>query len=177
MPDRADYLRLFEEHLDEDFEVLFAPAPPPSREAIEAFGRAIGCALPDDYVSLLASDLGGFYAEAKETAWPRKRGGRFWMFQHALLTYGLDAGLPDWIDLRAQVAQFRQDTGTLLTPCMRTIGSADPHCFDPEGRLVRWDHESGRAAPENETFFATLDHELRALRSNKDRMKAAKPHT
>ena len=99
------------------------------------------------------------------------------MFQHALLTYGLDAGLPDWIELRVQVSQFRQETGTSLTPCMRTIGSADPHCFDAEGRLVRWDHEMEQAVPEDMTFFAALEEELRALRSNKDRMKAAEPRT
>lgn len=175
MAERADYLRLLETHLDEDFEVLFAPAPPPSRDAIEAFGRAIGCALPDDYVALLASDLVGLYAEAKESAWPRKQGGRFWMFQHALLTYGLDAGLPEAIDLRTQVERFRDETATSLTPCMRTIGSADPHCFDAEGRLVRWDHELAQAVPAGESFFTALERELRTLRSNKDRMKAATP--
>lgn len=175
MTDRADYQRIFGEHLDDDFEILFAPGPPPDRQQIAAFCQSIDCDLPEDYVCLLANDINGLYVEARESAWPRKRGGRAWMLQHGLVVYGLDAGLPDWINLREQVGPFRHETGTALTPCMKAIGSADPYCFDREGRLLRWDHESRGAASAGKTFFESVEDELRRLRTNKDRMRAAKP--
>ncbi len=169
----ADFLRLLEEHLDDDFVVLFAPEPPPPPGVIAAFGAQIGCALPDDFTALLGSEANGLYVEAKETAWPRRQGGRFWMLQHALLTFGLDGGLPDWVELRAEVARFRAQTQTTLTPCMRTIGSNDPYCFDGGGALLRWDHEERRSAPVGTSFFEALAEELRTLRANKDRLSGS----
>ena len=47
------------------------------------------------------------------------------MFQYALITYGVNAGLPYWLELSHQVDEFRQQTDTSLPPCMRTIGSGE----------------------------------------------------
>lgn len=166
----------FHEHLDDDFEVLFAADSPPSLTAIAEFQKAIQCHFPADFVCFISHYCNGFYAEAHESIWPRKKGGAYWMFQYGLLVYGLDAGLPDWTNLRTKVFEFRTETGTDLTPCMKTISSADPYCFTADGTLVKWNHEIAQPIKLKESFFEAFVTELSHLRANKERAKKELVH-
>ena len=166
-----DYNRIFHAYLDDDFEVLFAPDAPPSQAAIETYSKEIACALPDDFRCVLANYCNGFYAEARECVWPVRKGGAFWMFQRGLMVYGLNGGLPDWINLRQQTSKFRSNTRSDLTPCMKTVSDPDPYCFTASGELVRWDHEIGKPKPVEGSFFSAFEAELQALQKNKERAK------
>ncbi|MCP5326462.1 MAG: SMI1/KNR4 family protein [Oceanospirillaceae bacterium] len=168
--DVTNYNELINSSLDKDFEFLFAVESPPASGEIEAFEREIGCSLPEDFKVLISSYLNGFYAEAKEEVWPRKQGGAYWMFQYALVVYGLDAGLPDWVNLRAQVKTFRQNTDTDLTPFMRTIASREPYCFTRTGNIVKWSVD--RESPEciDMAFFDVFKLELSNIQKLKQKV-------
>ena len=167
----TDFNRVFNTHLDDDFEILFGGKPPPSREVIEAFSVEIGCSLPEDFRCVIGAYCNGFYAAAHESVWPDRKGGAAWMFQRGIYVYGLDGGLPEWIDLRRQTPQFREMSRSNLTPCLKIISDPDPYCFTPDGSLVRWSHETYEAEAVGTDFFSALESVITTLREYKDRAK------
>ena len=166
----TEYNECISELLDDDFEMYFADETL-SYKTIESFPQEIHCDFPEDFKCLVASRLNGFYAEANENVWPRKKGGAHWMFQYGLLVFGLDANLPDWVNLRNEVVDFREHTKTSLTPCMKTISSADPYCFTESGDLVKWDHETFETEKISKSFFEVFTEELRMLKDYKEKAK------
>ena len=166
-----DFNELLHGTLDDDFIVLFAGEAPPSEGEIQKYSQSIDCSFPKDFTCLLSSYLNGFYVEAKEEVWPRKEGGAYWMFQYALIVYGLDSGLPDWVNMRDYVQKFRLKHNTDLTPFMRTISSSEPYCFTKEGKIVKWCNDTGASNPVNASFFETFKRELYDLKAFKNEAK------
>ncbi|MFY0641613.1 MAG: SMI1/KNR4 family protein [Bermanella sp.] len=158
--DVSEYNDLISSTLDSDFALFFTGDKCPDKEAIESFEVEIKCKLPSDFKVLISSYLNGFYAEAKEDVWPRKQGGAYWMLQYALIVYGLDSGLPDWMNLRNETKYFRRRTNTNLIPFMRTISSSEPYCFTQEGKIMKWDNGLQAAQPVTSTFFDVFKKEL-----------------
>ena len=165
------YNEIFHQYLDDDIPVYFAELDPPSLDDVARFEELIGCQFPDDFKCMITNYCNGFYAEAKEDVWPRRQGGAYWMFQYGLMVYGLDSGCPDWINLRDVVIDFRKNNETDLTPCMKTVSSADPYCFTPSGELVKWDHETWKPEPVNTSFFEAFRDELKLLNEYKEKAK------
>ena len=159
----SHYNELINSAIDDDIELFFSGENHPSERDVEDFGSEIGCLFPEDFKCLAASYLDGFYAEAKEEVWPRKQGGAYWMFQYALLVYGLDSNLPEWASLKVYVLKFREQTDTILTPFMRTISSSEPYCFTPQGEIVKWSSDAWEAEPINKSFFEVFKLELDEL--------------
>jgi hypothetical protein len=48
------------------------------------------------------------------------------------------------------------------------------YCFDPDGAVRRWDHETSEAVIIDKTFVAVFAEELSELRKRKEKMKAEK---
>jgi hypothetical protein len=162
-----------QKHLESGvYTIVSAQQSAPSRDAIRAFGREVGCKLPDEFVVHSSGDYGGLYVEVKEELWPRPKVGDvgpFWSFLYGLYTLNLAAGIPEYMDLRANTLEFRRNTGLSLVPCLKLIGSADRYCFDQAGNLGHWDHETNDFSPGKKSFFETLDYELGELRGRKER--------
>ncbi len=167
----SDYNRICHSYLDADLDVLFAAKPPPSEVQIDEFCREIDCALPQDFRCLIGSYLDGFHVAASEKVWPDRQGGAAWMFQRGFYVYGLDGGLPEWINLRQQTAKFRTVSQSALTPCLKIISDPDIYCFSREGELLRWSHETFVAKPLGRDFFTIFDTTFKTLRAYKDRAK------
>ena len=155
--------------LDDDFELFFSGKNHPSEKEIESYAAEINCNFPDDFKCLSSSYLNGFLAEAKENVWPRKQGGAHWMFQYALIIYGLDSGLPDWVNLRHEVNEFRDKTKTDLTPFMRTISCSEPYCFTSDGQIVKWSNDAWKAKLTESSFYDVFKQELVELHTLKER--------
>ena len=158
------------EILDHDFDIYFADETL-DEQVISSFGSEIECKFPEDFTVFTRSRLNGFLAEAKEDVWPRRKGGPYWIFQYGLMVYGLDAGLPEWINLRFETQKFRERTESNLVPAMKTVSSADPYCFNREGDLVIWNHETFEAGKTDKSFYEAFIEELKLLKSNKERAK------
>ena len=165
----TEFNELINTTLDDDFELFFSGDDYPSVQEIESYAKEINCKLPDDFKCFTSSYLNGFLAEAKEEVWPRKQGGAHWMFQYALVIYGLDSGLPDWVNLRNEVKEFRNKTKTDLTPFMRTISCSEPYCFTSEGHIVKWDNDEWKAKSIDGSFYDVFKQELIELHSLKER--------
>lgn len=166
-----DFNRMFHKYLDPDFEVLFGDKPPPTPQEIEAYCSEIGCVLPGDFRCVIGNYCNGFYAAARESVWPDRKGGAAWMFMRGLYVYGLDGRLPEWISLRHQTPKFRELSQSNLTPCLKIISDPDLYCFTPDGILVRWSHETFEATPVGSDFFTAFEKEFATIRGYKDRAK------
>ncbi len=93
------------------------------------------------------------------------------MFMRGLHVYGLDGGLPEWVSLRHETPKFRELSHSNLTPCLKIISDPDPYCFTPEGRLVRWNHQTHEAPRSDGDFFTVFEKELVTIRTLKERAK------
>jgi len=52
---------------------------------------------------------------------------------------------------------------------LKIVGNADVFCFDRDGKLRRWDHETGEAAVQERNFTELFAFEVAELRKLKDR--------
>lgn len=76
------------------------------------------------------------------------------------------------MNLEMAASEIREETGHVLVPCLRVIGDANLYCFDVDGTVVRWDHETNEVEAQDKNFFDVFDLELKALVERKERKKA-----
>jgi hypothetical protein len=162
---------ILRKYLDSDFFVASAGKDAPSKSQLLEVAKRFGCKLPKEFITHSTGSMAGIYVEVKEGIWPRPRElevGPFWTFLYAVHVYGLGAEIPDWMNLELAAEEFQQNTGHKLLPCLKVVGDADIYCFDAEGRIVQWDHETDELQPFDGDFFALLEQEIRELRKRKD---------
>jgi hypothetical protein len=168
----AEALRAY---IDKDFDVFTAGADAPNPKEIQDFETATGVRLPQDFRDYSTSRLGGAYVQAKEAVWPRPTEHQiapFWSFLYGIFVFGFSRAIPESMDIRVQTELFRRESGTLYVPCLKRLMDPDIYCFDNEGILRRWDHETQEAAPQDLTFTQLFAQELAELRKRKDRKLA-----
>lgn len=160
--------------LDSDLKVFFSTALFPTEDELHDFETFIGYRLPSDFRELHKTKHGSFYVEAKESVWPRhKEGdvGPFWSFLYGFYIMTLSSDAPEWMSIRKRTEQFREESGTDLTPFLQVVGDADLYCFDRSGKIVRLDHETAEAKPVSMSFSEVVRFELKELVSRKNRKK------
>jgi hypothetical protein len=151
-----DYFRRYDTGL---YRVVACQGNEPSEEDVAAFERACGFRLPDEFRRFTRSALGGLYMEVREEHWPRAAAydvGPFWSFLYAVKVFGIASDIPDWLDIRVQYAQLRDEGFPHLVPFLQLQGDANMYCFDRGGRIVLWDHEQPEEQAVQETTFAEL---------------------
>jgi hypothetical protein len=166
-----DYFR----HYDKGSYAIFAcQGNEPTEDDVCAFERDIGFRLPDDFREFTKSPLGGLYMEVHEALWPRPKlyeVGPFWSFLYGIKVFGLARNTPEWLDMRHQRKQFADSGTTDLVPFLQICGDADPYCFDRDGRILRWRHETPDDRNREKLSFAELlmqeIHELEARKERK----------
>ena len=159
-------IAILDRHLSGDFRAFPMAEGPCLLEQIEALGQRLGIRIPPDLTAHLSGSYPGLYLEAKEEIWPRpKKGdtGPFWSFLYALHTYSASPDSEDWMRMEPTAERFRSQTGLHAAPVLRIVGDADLYCLDPQGNLVRYDHEKGCLEAVNLTFFQVLEKEISAL--------------
>jgi hypothetical protein len=164
---------LLERHLDEDFDRFLPEGDTPRASQLAEVADRFGCALPNEFIAHSIGPCAGIHVEAKETVWPRPKGGRAWMFLHGLYVYGLRSDTPTWMHLERAAEEFHAATGQQRLPCLKVIGDADIYAFDAFGAIARWDHEANAFEAFGGSFFELLDHELALLRQRKERRRGA----
>jgi hypothetical protein len=162
---------LVEKHLESGvYKIIAAQDSAPSKEALLAFGREVGCALPEEFIAHSSGSYGGLYVEVKEELWPRPKKFDvvpFWSFLYGMFTFNLAEGIPEFMELRAGTKALSESSGQLLVPCLKVIGDANKYCFNKDGRLGLWDHETNEVSSGHGSFFEVLDHELGELQKRK----------
>ena len=162
-------------HYDkQSFLVVACMGNEPSEADVAAFEARAGFRLPDEFREFTLSPLGGLYMEVREALWPRPKEydvGPFWSFLYGLCVFGIAKGIPDWLDLRHRLEEFRAEGGgDDLVPFLKLIGDADRYCFDAPGRIIRWSHEDPDAREVVPISFGELlMREVRELEGRKDR--------
>lgn len=170
-----DFEAILRKHMDGEFSVFACGKDAPSETDIAAFERDIGYALPSDFRNFSKSQLGGLYVEVKEEVWPRAAKfevGPFWSFLYGLAVYGFSPEIPEWMDMRRQADLFRRATDSTHVPFLKIMCDADLYCFGSDGRILRWEHETGEFRPVDGRFAELLDLELGELKTRKERKKA-----
>ena len=149
------------------FNVVACQGNEPSEADVGAFERQCGFRLPADFRTFTMSPLGGLYMEVNEELWPRPEEfavGPFWSFLYALKVFGIAEGIPEWLDIRVQFAELRDEGIEGLVPFLQRQGDADCYCFDSRGRIVQWQHEEPEErAVVDSTFPDLLMKEIRDL--------------
>ena len=149
------------------FNVVACQGHEPAEADVAAFERDCGFRLPEDFRRFTMSPLGGLYMEVKPELWPRPveySVGPFWSFLYAVKVFGIAEGIPEWLDIRVQLAALRDEGVAGLVPFLQRQGDADCYCFDSRGRIVRRDHEQPEErAVVDSTFPALLMQEIRDL--------------
>lgn len=159
----------------EVFNVVAAGADAPSEEDLAAFEQRVGFRLPEDFREFTKSPAGGLYLEVREDLWPSPElyeVGPFWSFLRGLKVFGIAKDIPEWLDLRAQHAEFAAEGRGELVPFLALEGSADRYVFDREGNLFQWRHDLPEPEPVEGGFVALLLREVAALVERKDRKLA-----
>jgi hypothetical protein len=161
------------------FQAVSCQGNQPSEADVAAFETTLGFRLPDEFRGFTMSGLGGLYMEVREEFWPRPKPfdvGEFWSFLYGLQVFGIAEGIPDWLDIRVQYAEFKAEGFGDLVPCLQRVGDADRFCFDARGRIIRWSHEEpDRREVEEAPFGDLLMREIRELEERKDRKIRAVP--
>ena len=172
---KSEYDVVLKKQIDGDFSLFACGKDAPPESAIRDFEQAIGFSLPEDFRAFSRSPLGGIYIDVKAEIWPRTKEhavGPFWSFLYGMFIFGFGKDIPDWMDIRVHTIEFRQNTKTTLVPFLKVLGDADVYCFDEQGAVRRWEHETGDAKLVEKTFPEVFAHEVEALRKRKDRKKA-----
>lgn len=160
-------------HLDGDFTAFPMAETQASPEQVATIGRKYGVSYPDDFIAHVCGRFPGIYVEVKETIWPRPKlydVGPFWRFLYAFHTYTSAPESEDWMRLDIAAETFQNDTGLAAAPILRIVGDADLYCVDPNGAIVRFDHETNELEPVNMSFWQVFEHEAAELRARKDQM-------
>jgi hypothetical protein len=149
----------------------------PSEDVLVDLFQRFGCSLPPDFLSHATNRYGGLYIEVKEEFWPRPKEfdvGPFWTFLYGLYTFNIANGIPEFMDLVIAAEGFEKDTGHQAIPFLKVISDADVYCFDKQGAVVRWNHETNDLEFANKSFYEVLDYELGELADRKNRKVAMK---
>jgi hypothetical protein len=165
----------FREYDKATFEVFACQGNEPSEQDIVAFERAAGSRLPEEFRDFTMGPLGGLYLEVREELWPRAEGlavGSFWTFRYGIKVFGISEEIPDWLDIRVRVREFREAGIEDLVPFLAVVGDADRYCFTPAGAIVRWYHDGDEPTECDETFGELLLREIHELEERKDRKLA-----
>lgn len=174
MRNKFDFNEILNKYLDGDFAVFACGESAPNENEVKDFEKKIGYRLPDDFREFSKSSLGGLYVEVKEDIWPRAKVydvGPFWSFLYGLYVFGFAEDIPEWMDINKKFEEFQTDTGTQYTPFLKIIGDADVYCFNENGDIIRWNHETDELEAVNKSFTSLLDYELSELRKRKDKKK------
>lgn len=172
---KSEYDLVLEKFIDGDFSMFACGKDAPAESAIREFEQVIGFSLPKDFRDFSKSPLGGIYIEVRPEIWPRAKAhevGPFWSFLYGVFVFGFGKDIPDSMDIRSQTSEFQQNTQTKLVPFLKILGDADLYCFDEQGAVRRWDHETGQAELVNKTFAEVFANEVEELRKRKERKKA-----
>lgn len=172
---KSEYDAILRKYIDGDFSLFACGKDAPTEIAIRDFELEVGFSLPDDFRAFAKSPLGGIYIDVKEEVWPRAKhyaAGPFWSFLYGMFIFGFGKDITDWMDIRVHTREFRRNTQTALVPFLKVLGDADLYCFDEQGAVRRWDHETGNAPSTQKAFPEVLAHEVEGLRKRKDRKKA-----
>jgi hypothetical protein len=156
------------------YDIFAAGEDAPDRAVMEELGRELGVTFPEDFLAHATGRYGGVYVAAREDYWPRPQQhavGPFWTFLYGLYVYGVAKDVPDFMDMRAKAAAFREETGHVVAPCLKIMSDPDFYCFDASGALMCWRHETDTLEPQNKSFFEILDDELRALSERATQMR------
>ncbi|HLK39905.1 MAG TPA: SMI1/KNR4 family protein [Polyangiaceae bacterium] len=172
-----DVYEYFRDYDKASFAVFACRGNEPSEEDLAAFEGVAGFGLPEEFREFTMSPLGGLYMEVREELWPRPKQhdvGPFWSFLFGLKVFGIAAGIPEWLDIRAQLAAFRAEadpaSASDLVPFLQIVDDRDRWCFDRNGQIVRWRHDAGDPVePERISFSELLMREIKDLVARKDR--------
>lgn len=149
------------------FNVVACQGNEPSEADVREFEATCGFKLPGEFRAFLMSPLGGLYAEAREEIWPRTEAyavGPFWSFLRGVMVFGIAKDIPEWLDIRVQYAQMRDEGYGHLVPFLQLETDPDPFCFTREGAIVQWSHEEpDEPRPEDSAFGQLLARELNEL--------------
>ena len=113
---------------------------------LEQISRELGLRIPPVYQAFLLK-CAGCYVVAKEDLWPRYEwDGRlqtspYWTFLNGFYVLGVGEAVPPEMRVLDAAKELRQQGVTDLLPFMGRTMEADCWCFDPDGVIVRWDHE------------------------------------
>jgi hypothetical protein len=165
------FQRAIDTHIDDDFAIFAAGEDAPNHADIEIFERSIGFRLPEDFRRYSCSPGGGVFVDAKPAIWPRTQtAGAFWTFLTGLFVYGFSSNIPERMSIILQTETFRRESQTDYVPCLKILMDPDIYCFDRDGKLRRWHHETGDAPLQAKTFTEVFVAEIAELRRSKDRM-------
>jgi hypothetical protein len=109
LDDVFDYFRRYDK---QSFLVVACMGNEPSKADVAAFEAEAGFGLPEEFRRFTLSSLGGLYMEVREELWPRPKPydvGPFWSFLYAICVFGIASSIPDWLDLRQRLAEFRAE--------------------------------------------------------------------
>jgi hypothetical protein len=172
-PPEDETSAIFGRHLDGDFTAFPMADTPTSADQIASIGRKFGVSFPPEFVAHVCGRFPGVYVEVKESVWPRPKAfdvGPFWTFLYALHTYTSAPESDDWMRLDFAAETFQRDTGLSAAPVLRVVGDANLYCVDPNGAIVRFDHETNELEPVSMNFWQVLEHEISELRARKDQL-------
>jgi len=148
---------------------LFPTTGLPSKREVDALGRALGVAFPDDYRTFLGA-VGSLFVQVSEDIWPRPDigsiGPHWQQTQFELKAYGVCSEV-DWMRIDEVTRAFREDTGTDLAPVLQFTNTSDCICFTPKGKLVTWNRHEG-AVEIDESFEEALFRLIEEQRGWKD---------
>lgn len=157
----------------ESFEVVACKGNEPTEADVAAFEAIVGFRLPEEFREFTMSSLGGMYMAVREELWPRPQAGQVgpaWSFEYGLKVFGIADTIPDWLDIRVQYSEFRDEGFPDLVPFLQVECDADRYCFDSHGRIIKWDHEEPEARdPLSLSFSELLLKEIRELEVRRDR--------
>lgn len=167
-----DYFRSYDRA---SYAVVACQGNEPTEEDVCAFERVLGFRLPNDFREFTKSPLGGLYIEVREELWPRPKlyeVGPAWSFHFGIKVFGIAADIPAWLDIREQRKKFQTEGFTDLVPFLQLCSDADPYCFDRDGRIFRWSHETPTEREfEKISFSELLMRELHELNARKEKKK------
>lgn len=156
------------------FEAVACRGHEPSERTVAAFERKVGFTLPSEYRQFTMSSLGGLYFAVREEFWPRPKEfdvGEFWSFLYGIKVFGIAKDIPEWLDVREQWREFREEGRGDLVPFLQLEGDVNCYCFDRDGRIIAWDHEQPerRDPATHQSFSALLMDEIRDLEKRQKR--------
>lgn len=165
-----DYFRTYD---NKTYEVVACMGNEPSEEDIAAFEAHFGITLPEDFRRFTMSPLGGMLMEVREAFWPQAQAfdvGPFWSFLRGFMVFGIAKEIPEFLDIRQQTAQLREQGIEEYVPFLQLIGNGDSvYCFDQTHQIVELDFTSGETTAINLSFPQLLLQEIAQLEERKNK--------
>jgi hypothetical protein len=126
--------RYFAESDGESFEITACQGQEPTEADVAAFEAIVGFRLPDEFREFTMSRLGGLSMAVGEELRPQAfQVGPAWSFAYGLKVFGIAVEIPDWLDIRVQFQEFREEGFPDLVPFLQIECDADRYCFDRDG--------------------------------------------